>query len=381
MVKSKKISLMLSTLAISLVLAACGNIGGPSGGTSTVNKGSGVQTTGQVSKDEYAGVIKDGHYVTSNARGLTSNTMNSNFNLTSFEGGLLDISKEFYDPSNYVFQEGQYLHSGTIRDLLGRKSKKNPDGLNPKDNGKKDNDRMPLYVQAIEEQDFMQKNGNDLNLKGITIGVAMNTVDYYQKEAYGATFEQKIKSSDMKEYGKKVADLIVKHLRKTKGITEELPIVVAMYAQAPTDSLTGGSFYASTQTKTNSIDDWKNLAIANKVFPLINGSSKDFANNENKGFQNFKSQIENFFPTISDVTAQAKYVDKKIQGERVTITTQFYGQTEIISFTNFVAQVAPKFLPSGVPVEITINSANGIQAFLSRDSEDRNFKTHVFTSY
>lgn len=382
MVRVKKIGFALGSLALTLVLAACGNIGGPSGGGSaSLNNQSGVQTTGQISKDEYAGVIKNGHYLTSNARGLTASEMNSNFNLTSFEGGLLNISKQYYAPTNYVFQEGQYLNAKTINQWLGRKSKHNPNGLNPKDNGKKDNSRNPMYVQAIEEQDFMQKDGNSLALKGMTIGIAMNSVDYYQKEQYGATFEQKINKADMQAYGNKVASQVIERLRKIKNIPADLPIVVAMYTQAPTDSLTGGTFYANTQSKDNTVSNWKKLDIVNKVFPLIGGSSKDFANNDNKSFQNFQSQIQNFFPTISDVTAQAQYLDEKMQGEKVTITTQFFSQTEIISFTDFVAQIAPKFLPSDVPVEITINSANGIQAFLNRDSNDRNFESHVFGSY
>ncbi|CAH0417196.1 CamS family sex pheromone protein [Periweissella fabaria] len=383
MVRLKKITMLIGGVAMAALLAACGNIGSSTGGgtTGTTTNQSGVQTTGQISKSEYAGVIKNGHYLTSNARGLTASTINNSFNLNSFEGGLLNISKQFYNPANYVFQEGQYLSSSTLRSWLGRKSKNNPEGLNPKDNGKKDNSRKPIYVQSIEEQDFMQKNGDNLSLKGITIGIAMNTVDYYQKEQYGATFQQSISKTAMQEYGNQVAEQVVQRLRKTHGISSDLPIVVAMYVQSQTDNLAGGTFYANTQTKTASIDKWNKLDIVNKVFPLIGASSKDFASNDSKSFQNFQSQVQNFFPTVADVTAQAQYQDEKIQGEHVTITTQFYSQTEISSFTNFVAQVAPKFLPSGVPVDITINSANGIQAFLSRDSNDRNFQSHIFTSY
>ncbi|MCM0598684.1 CamS family sex pheromone protein [Periweissella fabalis] len=383
MARFKKITMLVGGVAMAALLAACGNIGSSTGGgtASTNSNQAGVQTTGQISKSEYSGVIKNGHYLTSNARGLTATTMNNTFNLTSFEGGLLNISKQFYDPANYIFQEGQYLSGSTLRSWLGRKSKNNPNGLNPKDNGKKDDSRNPIYVQSIEEQDFMQKNGDNLVLKGITIGIAMNAIDYYQKEQYGATFKQNISKAAMQNYGNDVAKQVVQRLRKTRGISSDLPIVVAMYVQAPTDNLSGGTFYASTQTKSSTIDNWNKLDVVNKVFPLIGASTKDFANNDSKSFQNFQSQVENFFPTVSDITAQAQYLDQKIQGEHVTITTQFYSQTEIISFTNFVAQVAPKFLPSGVPVDITINSANGIQAFLSRNSNDRNFESHVFTSY
>lgn len=377
----KKVLLGVASIVLIIVLAACGNIDDSSSSTSSSGKKTtSVQTTGQVSKSEYAGVIKNGHYLTSKARGLTANRNSNSLNITSFENGLLGVSKSYYSTSNYIFQEGQYLTTAKLTNWLGRKSKSNPTGLNPKDNGKKNSSRNPIYVESIEEQDFMQKNGNSLVLKGITIGIAMNTIDYYQKIKYGATYQQTITSKERIAYGKKVAKLIVERMRKIKKIGKNVPITIAMYKQAANDSLVGGSFYAKTQTTSSNISNWEKMNVENKVFPEISSTS-DYASNDNKSFENFQSQIENYFPTISDVTAQAKYVNKKIAGEQVTITTQFYSETEIISFTNFIAQVAPKFLPSGVPVNITVNSANGIQAFLSRSSTQRNFKSHVFSSY
>ena len=377
----KKLWLFISSAILVLILAACGNIDDSASTASSSGKTTNsVQTTGQVSKSEYAGVIKNGHYLTSKARGLTANRNSNSLNITSFENGLLEVSKDYYSTSNYIFQEGQYLSSAKLTNWLGRKSKTNPTGLNPKDNGKKNSSRNPIYVQSIEEQDFMQKNGNNLELKGITIGIAMNTVDYYEKVKYGATYQQDISTKERVAYGKKVAKLIVERMRKIKNISKNVPITVAMYKQAANDSLVGGSFYAKTQTTSDKIEKWESMKVENKVFPEISSSS-DYASNDNKSFENFQSQIENYFPTISDVTAQAKYINKKIAGEQVTITTQFYSETEIISFTNFVAQVAPKFLPSGVPVNITINSSNGIQAYLSRSSSQRTFRSHIFSSY
>lgn len=377
----KKVLLGVASIVLIIVLAACGNIDDSSSSTSSSGKKTtSVQTTGQVSKSEYAGVIKNGHYLTSKARGLTANRNSNSLNITSFENGLLGVSKSYYSTSNYIFQEGQYLTTAKLTNWLGRKSKSNPTGLNPKDNGKKNSSRNPIYVESIEEQDFMQKNGNSLVLKGITIGIAMNTIDYYQKIKYGATYQHTITSKERVAYGKKVAKLIVERMRKIKKIGKNVPITIAMYKQAANDSLVGGSFYAKTQTTSSNISNWEKMNVENKVFPEISSTS-DYASNDNKSFENFQSQIENYFPTISDVTAQAKYVNKKIAGEQVTITTQFYSETEIISFTNFIAQVAPKFLPSGVPVNITVNSANGIQAFLNRSSTQRNFKSHVFSSY
>lgn len=376
----KKIGIAVATLAIVLILAACGNIDNTTSVQNGADEQDAVQTTGQISKDDYAGVIKNGHYLVSKARGLTAARNSNSFNITSFEAGLLDISKGYYKPADYIFQEGQYLSMEKVQSWLGREAKGNKAGLNPVDNGKKNNKRNPIYVQSIEEQDFMQKDGKKLRLKGMTIGVAMNAVDYYQKQQYGATFEQKIDHAAMVKYGQDTAAKIVQRIRKLKAVPSNMPITIAMYQQAPNDSLVGGDYYAVTQTTGDKITKWDNMKIANKVFPLI-GDTKGFASNDNKNFQNFQSQVEHFFPTIAGLTAQAQYVNKKLAGEHITITTQFYSQTEIISFTNFLAQTAPKFTPSGVPVDITVNSATNIQAYLSRGADDRDFTSHVFGSY
>ena len=98
-------------------------------------------------------------------------------------------------------------------------------------------------------------------------------------------------------------------------------------------------------------------------------------------FDNFTTNVENFFPTLAGVTAQAHYSDNALTGLNITINTQFYGATELNSFTQYVANAASKYLPSGVKIEITIQSTQGIQAFVSRESSSKDFYTHVFGSY
>ncbi len=76
--------------------------------------------------------------------------------------------------------------------------------MNPEDNGKTDDSRNPIYVQTLTEQDFMSKEGNNLKLAGMVVGVAMNTQDEYQKEQYGATYTQNISDADRIAYGKRL---------------------------------------------------------------------------------------------------------------------------------------------------------------------------------
>ena len=58
--------------------------------------------------------------------------------------------------------------------------------------------------------------------------------------------------------------------------------------------------------------------------------------------------------------------------------TQFYGKGEIIAFTQFVNEAAINYLPENVPVEIRLESLNGMEAFLQKDSDDQEYYVMIF---
>ncbi|WP_421017277.1 CamS family sex pheromone protein [Furfurilactobacillus cerevisiae] len=379
----KKFRIVAALLSTMMLLAACGNLDSTSSSSTTpTTSKKKVQTTGQTNSNNYQGVIKNGHYLTSAARGVTNDQDNNTMNLKSFESGLLNVSKKEFKPSKYIFQEGQYLSTSTVQKWVERKSNDNPTGLNPVDNGQKDaNKRNPLYLQTVEEQDYMTQDGDKLSLSGMTIGIGLNSVDYYTKEKYGAQYSTNISDEQMTTQGRAIAAEVLKRVRATKGVGKDVPIVIALYKQASDDSLVGGTFFSYSVNDGNNISSWQNINQRNVVFPSAGGSSTSGTSNDESNFENFKTQIQNFFPNLSGVTAQAQYQDDNLAGMNVTITTQFYSQTEIISFTQYLAQVAPKYLPSGVPIDITVQSTDGVQSFLSRDSGQTKFSTHVFGSY
>ncbi|MBZ5962189.1 CamS family sex pheromone protein [Leuconostoc gasicomitatum] len=341
------------------------------------NKANGVQIT-QRASGQYQTVIKDGRYLVSAARGITATSEPNSLDVKHFESSLLDLSKTQFKPSQYIFQEGQYLSSDTVNNLLERKSNNNPNGLNPEDNGKTDSSRNPIYVQTLTEQDFMTKSGNNLKLSGIVVGVAMNTQDEYQKEQYGTTYKQEISEADRVAYGKKVAPKIIKQIRQQSGVSNNTPIVVAMYANSASDSLAPGGFYAEVKsTQGTDLSEWSDISDKSIVLPKEATDTSSLGNDENNGFANFKNDVSNFFPNIAGATAVANFKKGTLSGLNVTVTTQFYSQTEIDSFTTYVSQSALKFLPANVPVRIVIQTANELQAILIRNANDKTFSTTI----
>lgn len=371
-----------------IVLAACGNLKSSSFGSNstsqTTTTGSKTTTTtGTTDSEFYQGVIKKGRYRTSKSRGVNVSQNDNVMNLKSFENGLLDVSKKVFPTNKYVYQEGQYLSTSTVENWLGRKTKDNEDGLNPKSNGKTGADtRNPIYLQQLEEQDYMVQSGSKLSLGGVTVGLGMNSVDYYTKVEYGATYETDITTTELTAQGKKMANTVLQRLRQ-KSALKNVPIVLALYKQSSNDSLVGGNMiaYAVSKNGATSISNWKSLNWQNYVFPATTESKNSGANsNDESDFSSFKSHVQNFFPNLSGVTANAHYKDKSLSKLSVNITTKFYSETEIISFTQYLATAAKRYLPSGVPVEITVKSANGdIQSFLARTAKGSSYYTHVFS--
>ncbi|MFD1393398.1 CamS family sex pheromone protein [Lacticaseibacillus jixianensis] len=382
----KKI-LAAALIATAALLAACGNL---SFNSSAAGKGSGSSaskytTTGTTDASMYEGVIKDGRYQTSSARGLqlTQNQQDGNaFNIKSMEAGLQALSQKQFATSKYLFEEGQLLTTATTRKWLAHKSAKDAEGLNPKSNKSTDaNKRVPTYLQTILEQDYMTQAGAKMTLGGVAIALGMNEYDYYQKVKYGATYTTHITDAAMTAQGKRMAQEVVTRVRRMKGVANDTPILIGLYKLAARDSLVGGTYFDYVLSPSgDTVSDWKPVNQQNEVLPTVD-NKKPINQTVSDDFANFQSNVENFFPTLAGVTAQAHYESNQLTGLNVTINTQFYGLTEIQSFTQYVGSMASKYLPSGVKVQITVQSTQGIQAFLSRSRGAKDFTTHVFDSY
>ena len=370
---------IIATLAATVfLLSACSDPTGEGTTTdpaNTTGKTTKTTTTShQLSNDYYKTVVNNGSYQISKTRGSTLG-LNSNFNLKAFETGLMSLSQLHFDTDNYYFQEGQYITDKMANSWLKRYSEENKKGLNPEDNGKKEpTERNPYYLNSILEQDYMIKKDDKYALGGISIGLSMNKIDYYQKVEFGADYETKISRDELVKQGKVMADKIVQQLREIDGVGN-VPIAVGIFEQTPKDSLAGGSFIleAVSEKGTTKVGDWKALNQKKVIFPLVEETSNELSN-----FENFKAEVENFFPNLSGVTAEASYTDDQLVKMKITINTQFYGESEIIGFTQYVADKATTFLPPNIPIEITIGSINGTESFMARKTGETKFYTHIF---
>ncbi|WP_086989317.1 CamS family sex pheromone protein [Trichococcus flocculiformis] len=374
--KAKSVILMTVSGAAMFLLASCGQLSETQTTENTTNTGPEkvtVQTTqNQLSTDYYPALIVDGKYQFSQNRGV-SLSLNSTANIKDFEADLLDVAKNVFPTDQYFFQEGQVIDYDTTRLWLGRYSDSNPDGLNPTDNGSTDAaTREPIYLEQILEQDYMIQNENGFELAGMAIGLAMNSVDYYKVN--DVPMEQAVSRDKLEEQAKAYANTIITRLRQTEGL-ESIPIVIGIYEQSAQDSPVGGSYlFEGVSTEGSAIGEWITRNESKVVFPLQSGTQTE----ESSNFDNFKNEVQDFFPNLNGIVGEGKYVDGQLMSLEIDITTQFYGETEIIAFTQHVTDAAGRFLPQNIPVEITIESINGIESFLTRENDSQGFSYHIF---
>lgn len=397
MTKLKTLSILLLS---GIILSACVDPTGNEEANSSDGQAENSQTASntinqnQLGDGYYVPVLtEDGGYKTSNNRGITLN-LNSGINIRLFEKDLMRLSQEHFSTSDYLLQEGQLLTSSKVMSWLGRATEVNTEdlsaeeiashednnGLNPAQSpefnpseGVYDHDaREPNYLQSILEFDFYQDASSEMP-SGISIGLAMNTVDYYIDNEY-RQWTKPISSEQALKQGQVMANEIVRRIRKIEGISN-IPIFIGIYEQSARDDL-GGGVYVATGVSTDgstTVQNWNTINEERIIFPLEGRDSS-----EGNAFANFQSEVEDFFPDLSGITGQAHYINDNMETLTINIMTQFFGETEMIAFTQYLKQSATTYLPADLDVEIVVESPQAIEAFLKKDRTDSEYFAHVF---
>jgi protein involved in sex pheromone biosynthesis len=329
----------------------------------------------------------------SQSRGVVVGNLNTRYDIAEFETGLMRIAQNVFSTEDYFFQEGQYLDRSTINAWLNRKyteqelkaKKIDPEknlGLNPPNDGKgtiaEQNEKNPIYLAHILEHNYLIKSDEDtVKLGGVVIGLALNSVHYYQEIQYGPTFTVDIPHEKVVEQGKKIADEVLKRLRQMDGLAN-IPIVIALYEQKGKNSVVPGNFFAYTYVSNNSskIDKWEEV---NEKYYLFPSSEAEKEKREDYTiFVNFKDDVEEYFPNYNGVVGRGFYVNDQLQDLKIEIPIQFYGKGETIGFTQYVTGLVMDHFPPYLNVEVNVTSVTGPEALIVRKPNENEPFVHIY---
>lgn len=375
---------LLPAMVVTAMLAGCS--------LPSLSKDSTVVQTNQSKNKEETTIIPsmqidDQYYRTllpykeSVSRGLIVSNINTKYDVKEAESGLLRLSQQAFDPSKYYFQEGQYLDKDTVTSWLSR-SNQDPAGLNPRTTKSmtptERAKNAPIYLAHIVEQNYLEETGkNKVKLAGVSIGLALNSVYYYQKEQYGATYEEPIDQATLSKEGKKIASQVVKRLRQIDGLAE-VPITIGLFKQQSRSSIVPGTYFAYTDVDQGSatIKDWKNINEKYVLFPTSNTDNQYRDINEN--FTNFKHDIDKYFSNYTNIVGTGFYQNNKIQKLEIEIPIKFYGTSEIIGFTQYMSGEVMDQFPKGLQIEVNVTSVNGPEALVVKEANTNEPYVHIY---
>ncbi|MEK3988406.1 MULTISPECIES: CamS family sex pheromone protein [Robertmurraya] len=343
--------------------------------------------------------ISDQYYRTilpfepSQARGLIVNNLNTRYDISEFETGLMRLAQTSFGPDKYLFKEGQNLDRETVGLWLNRKMtatqlqdaglKENENiGLNPQipEGGDiaANNEQNPIYLAHLLEHNYLLKDEDGtVRLGGVVIGLALNSVHYYQKEAYGATFESEISQAKLEEEGKRIAAEVLTRLRGMKSLAN-VPITIALFKQKSRSSVVPGNFiaYASADKGSSKLGAWQSVNENYFLFPSTEATNAH--RDDVTFFLNFKQDVETYFPNFNGVIGQAFYVGDQLQELKIDIPIQFYGKAEAVGFTQYVTGLVMEHFPDYYSVEVNITSVNGQEGLIVKEAGDKEPFVHIY---
>ncbi|MBI5974749.1 CamS family sex pheromone protein [Staphylococcus canis] len=355
-----------------------------------------IATDKAVQGDNYRTLLP---FKESQARGLIQENMANSYNGEDFEDGLLNISKSVFPTKDYLYQDGQYLDKDTIRAYLKPKyTKKELDamsddeksekdasenlGLNPSTHGETDEAKIaknsPAVLSNILEQDFYGRSDTKgKKIKGMTIGLAMNSVYYYQKEKYGETYSENLDPKEVEKQGRQMADEVLTRLRAHKDL-KNIPINFAIYIQSSQDDITPGRFvsYATSESQKDNLDEWKK--IKEKTVLLPSSEAAELNDNLNNSFQNFNNGLQSYFSNFTQAVGKVTFVNKKADHLVVDLPIDYYGKAELIGITQYVTQLSEKEFKDVDSYEIHIKDGNESRALIVKTKDDKSPNVHIY---
>jgi len=324
------------------------------------------------------------------ARGMMQKRVSSRLELDEIETGLMRHSTDVFAPDKYYYQEGQLLEAEQIAKWLLRKGKtdaegaSDPEGLNPAYGGGKDykekNQKTPMVLSHILEQDYMLEEDKKLELGGVSVALVLNSEYVFQDVNYGPTYTVKLDRKKVVEQGKAIANELVKKMRKTDGL-KTAPLHIALYLQEAQGSPVSGHYLSSAfigRGNKISDNDWKNYDEKYYYYPSAEATDK--VRDDAAKFDLFKDRLEDYFPNYTGMIGEGFYQEGELKKLEIKVPVQFYGKAELVAFIQYMTYLLEKRweYSRDVPTTITVTNLNGdTEAMLFLDPDESKAQVHI----
>lgn len=282
--------------------------------------------------------------------------------------GLMELSKEYFSSKVYAFRGGKYLDYNTLdasdnNGLLGRTSKRNPNGLNPAvgdvfptDNGNVKITANDVLLLDIFEYDWYKNK----ELKGLSLALVLN--DELGDEVNPA----KVNADKLKLYGEESARKLVNYLRKAKPeIGSNTPIYVALYNASTEDDTLPGTFFdqAYFESKTNA--EFEPIHEEWALFPTAKASKLDGTNATY--FDRYKASFKDFLTQDIDMIGKGHFKNNELSELRINVTLHAKSADEVIAAVQLLDERLSIFSSNSFKITVVVKCDDVDVATITRN--------------
>ena len=153
--------------------------------------------------------------------------------------------------------------------------------------------------------------------------------------------------------------------------------MVGLFKQESRNSIIPGTYFATAVAEKGKAAPvgWKEVKSKYVVFPA--SSETENYRDMNTMFDNFKQDIDAYFPSFVNVIGKGFYKDGNLQSIDIEVPIQFFGTSETIGFTQYLTGLIVKYFPN-VHTEVSITSVNGPEALIVKEPGKMNLLSSIW---
>lgn len=262
---------------------------------------------------------------------------------------LMMLSSEYFKINNSLYQEGQYLTTEEMKNLVMEYNKTDEivvDGIKIN----------PTYITAIYEQNYLATNNV---LKGISLAIVVDNVQQYNQNQY-----KKIGESIVLDYALTKAQELNDYMR-TKNELKDINIVIGIYLE---NDFKGSFKYIGSTTNDN-----LKLNYINYNYQLLD--SNYVMNNDSNSYNTILAIKNSLNDYNVYLNSYGLYKDKELQEVHIIINKSYFKRSEILDISNNIANNLSTF--DGISVKVYLKSNGITKAFIDKESSATKIKTYV----
>ena len=264
------------------------------------------------------------------------------------ESMLMKLSTEYFKINNSLYQEGQYLTSDEIKQLV-------TDYNNIEEIKVDDVIINPSYITTIYEQDYLATNNV---LKGISLAIVVDNKQYYDNNY--KIVDEKI----VLDYALSKVSNLLDYIR-SKDELKKADVVIGIYLE---DDYKGNFKYLG-YTNNDSIK----MEHVNYSYQLL--ESNFVMTNDNETYNTILAIKKSLSDYNLYMNSYGLYQNKTLNEVSIILNKSYFKKSEILDISKILTTNLNNF--NNIDIKIYFKSNNNTKAFINKNRNDTKIETYI----